>query len=98
MFNFFKKSKKEEENKNSLLRTSPNIFNPVETDIKLIGNQETIVQIVALLSYIRNLLNTSTEGEIKVSVGKNINSNFFAMSVNNQEIADLKAKNFIEIN
>lgn len=79
-------------------KTSPNIFNPIETDIKLIGNQETIVQIVALLSYIRNLLNNSAEGDIKVSVGKNINSNYFAFSVNNQEIADLKAKTEININ
>ena len=79
-------------------KTSPNIFNPVETDIKLIGNQETIVQVIALLSYIRNLLNNSAEGDIKVSVGKNINSNYFAFSVNNQEIADLKAKTAININ
>ena len=80
------------------IKKSPNIFNPVETDVKLIGNQETIVQIVALLSYIRNLINTSTEGDIKISVGKNINSNYFAFSVNNQEIADLKAKTSININ
>ena len=79
-------------------KTSPNIFNPVETDIKLVGNQETIVQIVALLSYIRNLINNSSEGEIKVLVGKNINSNYFAFSVNDQEIADLKAKTAININ
>ena len=95
MFDFLKKKKKEEivpEN------TSPNIFNPIETDLKMVGNQTTIVQIIALLSYIRNIINTSSEGEIKVSIGKNVNSNFFAFSVNNQEVADLKAKESIEIN
>ena len=97
MFKFFKKknTKMPEEKKQEI---SPNIFNPVETDIKLVGNQETIVQIVALLSYIRNLINNSSEGEIKVLVGKNINSNYFAFSVNDQEIADLKAKTAININ
>lgn len=72
--------------------------NCFETDIKIIGEKSTNAQIVVLLSYIRHFLQTQTSGEITVNIGKNVNTNFFAFQVNNQEIPDILPKEEININ
>lgn len=72
--------------------------NSFETDIKLIGDKNTITQIVILLAYIRRYLQTNTSGDIHVSIGKNMKTDFFAMQVNDQEIKDINPSENVEIN
>lgn len=69
-----------------------------ETDIKLIGDKATLTQIVVLLSYIRYYLQSGTSGDIKVSVGKNMESSFFGLQVNDQEIPNIYPRDNVEIN
>ena len=71
---------------------------PVETDIKIIGDKSTVSQIVLLLAYIRAYLQSKEDGEIKVKIGKNMVSQFFAFQVNDQEIVQVKPKDELEIN
>lgn len=69
-----------------------------EADIKLFGEMTTITQIVVLLAYIRDMIQSKTPGDIKLSIGKNLETNVFSFTVNEQEIAHFKAKNELEIN
>lgn len=70
----------------------------VETDIKLIGTKNVNGQIVLLLAYIRNLLKNPRGGEIKISVGKNIRTDFFAFQVNDEQVPDILARETLDIN
>lgn len=69
-----------------------------ETDIKIIGDKTAIMQIVVLLSYIRHFLQNNEQGNIDVSIGKNMNSSFFGLQVNEQEIPDIYPTETVEIN
>jgi len=76
-----------------------NIFqNKTETFIKLVGSQSTNTEIIALLAYIRNLINSGNSGEITVSVGKILANDVLNFDVNDQEIPDLIAQKTISIN
>ena len=72
--------------------------NKVETYVKLVGSQSTNTEIVALLAYIRNLINSGMSGDITVSVGKNLANDVLYFAVNDQEIPDLIAQKTISIN
>lgn len=70
----------------------------VETDIKLISNKSTNLQIVKLLAYITDVLKSGTEETITVNIGKNLKSDFFAIEVNGIELPQVKCKSSIDIN
>lgn len=70
----------------------------VETDIKLISNKSTNLQIVKLLAYITDVLKSGTEETITVNIGKNLKSDFFAIEVNGIELPQVKCKSRIDIN
>lgn len=72
--------------------------NRTETFIKLVGSQSTNTEIIALLAYIRNLINSGNSGEITVSVGKILANDTLNFDVNDQEIPDLIAQKTISIN
>ena len=69
-----------------------------EADIKVFGEMTTITQIVVLLAYIRDMVQSKTSGDIKLSIGKNLETDVFSFTVNDQEIAHFKARNELEIN
>lgn len=71
--------------------------NPL-TEVKLLGDRNIRIQIVTLLSYIRNSLMNKKPIDIKVSIGKNIDNGEFEFLVNDSKTDDLIAKDFIEIN
>ena len=73
-------------------------WNKTETFIKLVGSQSTNTEIIALLAYIRNLINSGNSGEITVSVGKILANDVLNFDVNDQEIPDLVAQKTISIN
>ena len=68
------------------------------TYVKLVGSEATNMQVIGLLAYIRNIINSGTSGTIKVIVGKNIANDVFQFDANNQEVPDLRAQPEIEIN
>ena len=70
----------------------------VETDVKIIGDKITNVQIVYLLSYIRDILQNRQTAEVKLSIGKNRTSDFFAIQVNEQDIKQVCPVEEFEIN
>ena len=90
-------------NDNSLA-TTPNDTNKrqysqhFEADIQMFGDKTTLTQIVILLAYIRSLIQAKTSGEIKVSVGKNLESEMFTFSVNGEEVPQMIASPEVEIN
>ncbi len=69
-----------------------------ETDVTLLGNKYTIIQIVTLLSYIRNAIGNNERKTIEVSIGNNVSNRDFEFLVNNQKTDDMNVKEKIEIN
>ena len=69
-----------------------------EADIHLFGEKTTLTQVVVLLAYIRDMIQNKTPGDIKISIGKNLDTDVFSFTVNDQEIAHIKATNELEIN
>lgn len=69
-----------------------------EADIHLFGEKTTLTQVIVLLAYIRDMIQKKTPGDIKISIGKNLDTDVFSFTVNDQEIAHIKAKNELEIN
>ena len=69
-----------------------------EADIQLFGDKTTLTQIVFLLAYLRHYIQTKTPGEIKVSVGKHLETEAFNFSVNGEEIQQVVPQKEIEIN
>lgn len=69
-----------------------------EADIKIFGEMTTITQVIVLLAYIRDMVQSKTPGDIKLSVGKNLETDVFSFTVNDQEISHFKAKKELEIN
>ncbi len=69
-----------------------------DTDIKIIGDKTTNTQVVMLLAFLRDAIQSNKETEIKVTVGKHMKNRFFAMQVNGEEIPQIIAEKEIEIN
>ena len=69
-----------------------------EVDVSLLGNKYTIIQIITLLSYIRNAIQNNTKCKIEVNIGNNVNNREFEFLVNNSKVDDLVIKESIEIN
>ena len=70
----------------------------VETNVRFIGDKDTISQIVLLLAYIRHAVKNNLKTDIKVSIGNNIVDKELMFDVNNQEISDYITKDTLEIN
>ena len=70
----------------------------VETNVRFIGDKDTISQIVLLLAYIRHAVKNNLKTDIKVSIGNNIVNKELMFDVNNQEISDYITKDILEIN
>ena len=69
-----------------------------EADISMFGDKTTLTQIVLLLSFLRYHIQNKTPGDIKVSVGKHLETDTFAFTVNGQEVPQVKPTGEIEIN
>ena len=67
-------------------------------EISLMGNRNTIVQIVSLLSQIRTVLKNNQSQEIKVVIGKNIQDTDFDFLVNNSRTDNMVPRDTVEIN
>lgn len=72
--------------------------NLTETDVKLIGDQTTICQIVVLLSYIRHAIKNNMKTDISVKIGSKIANGQLLFDVNGLEIPDIITQNLVEIN
>lgn len=70
----------------------------VETDIKIIANKSTAIQILKLLTYITDVIKSGSENTITVNIGKNIRSDFFAVEVNGVDLPQAKCKSVVDIN
>lgn len=71
--------------------------NLVETDIKLFGNVATVTQVIELLAYIRNAIQSQNEMSIRVNINKNLRDPNFSFYVNDREILNRKAQPSIDI-
>lgn len=69
-----------------------------EANIDMFGDKTTLTQIVVLLSFLRWHIQNKTAGEIKVSVGKHLETEAFNFSVNGQEVPQIVPEKEIEIN
>lgn len=69
-----------------------------EVDVTLLGNKYTIIQIVTLLSYIRNAIQNNKQCKLEVNIGNNIENREFEFLVNNSKVDDLIIKDSMEIN
>lgn len=69
-----------------------------EADIKLFGDKTTLTQIVLLLAYLRYHIQNKIPGELKVSIGKHLETEAFSFSVNDQEVPQVIAEKELEIN
>lgn len=69
-----------------------------ETNIRLITESWTAVQVTKLLAYIRDAVRSNQPAEIKVKVGKHVKDGTFSFTVNDQEISGLRCQPELEIN
>ena len=68
-------------------------------NVDMFGDKTTLTQIVILLSYIRQYVQSRTPGEIKVSIGKHLNpTEAFTFVVNGEEVPQAIPTKEIEIN
>ena len=72
--------------------------NLVETNIRFLGDKNTISQIVQLLAYIRHAVKYNDHLHIDVEIGKYVMNSPLVFDVNGQEIADLVPQNIAHIN
>ena len=72
--------------------------NLTETNIKLIGDNTTICQIVLLLSYIRHAIKNNIQTDINVKIGKKVANGQLLFDVNGLEIPDMIIQDSVEIN
>ena len=70
----------------------------VDTIVHFVGDKSTISQVVMLLAYVRYAVKNNLRKDIVVQIGKNVVNKELLFDVNNQEIDDYIAKDFIEIN
>lgn len=69
-----------------------------KTDVTFLGNKYTIIQIVTLLSYIRNAIKNNEKKTIEVTIGNNVSNRDFEFLVNDEKTDDMIIKDKIEIN
>jgi len=69
-----------------------------EASVDMFGDKTTLTQIVLLLTYIRYHIQNKIPGDIKVSIGKRLETEAFSFSVNEQEVPQIKPEKEIEIN
>lgn len=69
-----------------------------DIDVKLFGEKTTLTQVVILLAFLRDLIQKKEPGEIKISVGKHLETDVFSFTVNGQEVPHAKAEKEMEIN
>jgi hypothetical protein len=72
--------------------------NLTETNIKLIGDNTTICQVVLLLSYIRHAIKNNIQTDINVKIGKKVANGQLLFDVNGLEIPDMIIQDSVEIN
>lgn len=72
--------------------------NLTETNIKMIGDNTTLCQVVLLLSYIRHAIKNNINTDINVKIGKKIANGKFLFDVNGLEIPDMIIQDTVEIN
>ena len=70
----------------------------VDTLVHFVGDKSTISQVVMLLASVRHAVKNNLRKDIVVQIGKNVVNKELLFDVNNQEIDDYIAKDFIEIN
>jgi hypothetical protein len=58
------------------------------TEVKMIGDFDTICQVISLLAYIRNAIKSSQKKDILVKIGHNVTNGQFMFDVNGFEISD----------
>lgn len=68
------------------------------TEVKMIGNFDTICQVVNLLAYIRHCIKNNEQKDITVKIGHNISDSSFMFDVNGLEISDKITQDEISIN
>ena len=71
---------------------------PFDVTIQLVGDKSTLTDIVFLLAYVRDMIVNKQSGEIRVNVGKHLDSEYFGFTVNGEPVAKIKAEKFIDIN
>jgi hypothetical protein len=69
-----------------------------EVDVSFLGNKYTIIQVITLLSYIRNAIKNNKKCKIEVNIGNNVSNRDFEFLVNDVNVDDLITKDSIEIN
>lgn len=69
-----------------------------EADIRMFGDKTTLTQIVLLLAYIRYHIQSKMPGDIKISIGKHLETEAFSFSVNDQEVPQVIPEKELEIN
>jgi len=67
-------------------------------EVTMIGDRNVIVQVITILSYLRNAIQSGQPHDIKVEINKNVLNGDFEFLVNNSKTADLIAKEKCEIN
>ena len=72
--------------------------NLAEVNIKMIGDNTTLCQIVLLLSYIRHAIKNNIKSNIDVRIGEKIANGQLMFDVNGLEIPDMIIQDKVEIN
>lgn len=72
--------------------------NLTEVNIKMIGDNTTLCQIVLLLSYIRHAIKNNLKSNIDVKIGEKIANSQLMFDVNGLEIPDMIIQDKVEIN
>ena len=72
--------------------------NLAEVNIKMIGDNTTLCQIVLLLSYIRHAIKNNLKSNIDVKIGEKIANSQLMFDVNGLEIPDMIIQDKVEIN
>lgn len=72
--------------------------NLAEVNIKMIGDNTTLCQIVLLLSYIRHAIKNNIKSNIDVKIGEKIANGQLMFDVNGLEIPDMIIQDKVEIN
>lgn len=69
-----------------------------DSTIYIVGDRDTISQVIQFLAYVRNVIQNKKQKKITVNIGSKMNSEFFNFDVNGIQIRDRIAQNYTEIN
>ena len=70
----------------------------VDVPLVLFGNKNTIVGIVSLLGYIRNVINSNKEATITLDIGKTVENDKFDFLLDGETVPDMKVVEKVQIN